>query len=113
MSHEITPMNALIGMLELALKRADEGVTNRSAIEVASTGRQLLALIGDILDIARIESGHSDAARTRLQALVLSVCRIFEGLARKNLQWRVELDPQSDCDVLIDPRVSSKCCPIC
>jgi signal transduction histidine kinase len=23
--------------------------------------------------------------------------------AEKNLQWRVELDPQSDCDVLIDP----------
>ena len=108
MSHEIrTPMNALIGMLELALKRADEGVTDRSAIEVASNaGQQLLALIGDILDIARIESGHLSLTpeRTRLQALVLSVCRIFEGLARqKNLQWRVELDPQSDCDVLIDP----------
>ena len=37
MSHEIrTPMNALIGMLELALKRADEGVTDRLAIQVAS-----------------------------------------------------------------------------
>ncbi|RBH44722.1 hybrid sensor histidine kinase/response regulator, partial [Pseudomonas sp. MWU13-2860] len=59
MSHEIrTPMNALIGMLELALKRAEEGVTDKLAIEVASgAGQQLLALIGDILDIARIESG--------------------------------------------------------
>ncbi|NUU39211.1 transporter substrate-binding domain-containing protein [Pseudomonas sp. C2B4] len=108
MSHEIrTPMNALIGMLELALKRADEGVTDRAAIEVASNaGQQLLALIGDILDIARIESGHLSLApeRANLQALVLSVCRVFEGLARqKNLQWRVELDAHSDRDVLIDP----------
>ncbi|KAB0506845.1 transporter substrate-binding domain-containing protein [Pseudomonas moorei] len=108
MSHEIrTPMNALIGMLELALKRADEGVTDRCAIEVASNaGQQLLALIGDILDIARIESGHLSLTpeRTNLQALVVSVCRVFEGLARqKNLRWRVEVDANSDCDVLIDP----------
>ncbi|WP_338582101.1 transporter substrate-binding domain-containing protein [Pseudomonas sp. MAG733B] len=108
MSHEIrTPMNALIGMLELALKRADEGVTDRAAIEVASNaGQQLLALIGDILDIARIESGHLSLSpeRANLQALVVSVCRVFEGLARqKNLQWRVEMDEHSDRDVLIDP----------
>jgi two-component system sensor histidine kinase EvgS len=108
MSHEIrTPMNALIGMLELALKRADEGVTDRAAIEVASNaGQQLLELIGDILDIARIESGHLSLSpqRANLQALVVSVCRVFEGLARqKNLQWRVELDEHSDRDVLIDP----------
>lgn len=108
MSHEIrTPMNALLGMLELALKRADEGVTDRGAIEVASNaGQQLLALIGDILDIARIESGHLSLTpeRANLQRLVASVCRVFEGLARqKNLEWHVDLDAHSDCDVLIDP----------
>ncbi|MET0612296.1 MAG: transporter substrate-binding domain-containing protein, partial [Pseudomonas caspiana] len=108
MSHEIrTPMNALLGMLELALKRADEGVTDRPAIEVASSaGKQLLALIGDILDIARIESGHLSLTpeRANLHTLVESVCRVFEGLARqKGLEWRVDLDKRSDCDVLIDP----------
>jgi len=108
MSHEIrTPMNALIGMLELALKRADEGEVDRSAIEVASdAGQQLLALIGDILDIARIESGHLSLApeRVNLHGLTESVCRVFEGLAvQKNLQWRVELDPRSDLDVMLDP----------
>ncbi|VVN36802.1 Sensor histidine kinase RcsC [Pseudomonas fluorescens] len=108
MSHEIrTPMNALLGMLELALKRADEGFTDRSAIEVASNaGQQLLALIGDILDIARIESGHLSLTpeRANLRSLVESVCRVFEGLARqKKLEWRVKLDDRSDCDVMIDP----------
>jgi two-component system sensor histidine kinase EvgS len=108
MSHEIrTPMNALIGMLELALKRADEGVTDRAAIEVASNaGQQLLGLIGDILDIARIESGHLSLTpeRANLQDLVLSVGRVFEGLAQqKNLRWRVELEEHSDRDVLVDP----------
>ncbi|WP_223449793.1 MULTISPECIES: transporter substrate-binding domain-containing protein [unclassified Pseudomonas] len=108
MSHEIrTPMNALLGMLELALKRADEGVTDRSAIEVAANaGQQLLALIGDILDIARIESGHLSLTpeRANLRTLVESVCRVFEGLARqKNLEWRVDLGEHSEADVLIDP----------
>ncbi|WPN59845.1 transporter substrate-binding domain-containing protein [Pseudomonas sp. P9_31] len=108
MSHEIrTPMSALIGMLELALKRADEGVTDRCAIEVASSAaQQLLALIGDILDIARIESGHLSLIpeRANLRALVASVCRVFEGLARQNeLAWRIDLDEHSDCEVLIDP----------
>ncbi|CAH0255295.1 two-component system sensor histidine kinase EvgS [Pseudomonas frederiksbergensis] len=108
MSHELrTPLYALIGMLELALKRADEGVTDRSAIEVASSAaQQLLALIGDILDIARIESGHLSLTpeRANLRGLVESVCRVFEGLARqKALAWRIDLDEHSDCDVLIDP----------
>jgi two-component system sensor histidine kinase EvgS len=108
MSHEIrTPMNALIGMLELALKRAEEGVTDRLAIQVASNaGQQLLALIGDILDIARIETGHLSLApeRANLRELVASVCRVFEGLARqKRLLWHIELDARSNVDVLIDP----------
>ena len=108
MSHEIrTPMNALIGMLELALKRAEEGVTDRLAIQVASNaGQQLLALIGDILDIARIETGHLSLVpeRANLREQVVSVCRVFEGLARqKRLLWHIELDARSNIDVLIDP----------
>jgi two-component system sensor histidine kinase EvgS len=60
MSHEIrTPMNAVIGMIELALKNAEQGQVDRDALEVASVAsRSMLELIGDILDIARIESGH-------------------------------------------------------
>lgn len=72
----------------------------------SDAAQQLLALIGDILDIARIESGHLSLApqRANVRSLAASVCRVFEGLARqKNLRWHVELDPQSDRDVMIDP----------
>lgn len=107
MSHEIrTPMNALLGMLELALKHADEGVIDRPAILVASSaGQQLLALIGDILDIARIESGHLSLTpeRVNLRDVVLSVCQVFEGLAReKQLSWHVNLDERSNVEVMLD-----------
>lgn len=108
MSHEIrTPMNAVIGMLELALKKADQGVLDRLAIEVASgAAHGLLDLIGDILDIARIESGKLSLspARANLRELVESVVRIFEGLARqKRLRLVLEFDSNANCDVFIDP----------
>ncbi|WP_440784159.1 transporter substrate-binding domain-containing protein [Pseudomonas syringae] len=108
MSHEIrTPMNAVIGMLELALKRADHGELDRPAIEVAySSANELLDLIGDILDIARIESGRLalNPERANLRQLVESVVRVFDGLARqKDLNLVLELDSRINTDVLIDP----------
>ncbi len=108
MSHEIrTPMNAVIGLLELALKKADQGIVDRFAIEVASgAAHGMLDLIGDILDIARIESGKLSLApqRANLHELTESVARIFEGLARqKHLRLQRVLDAGVNRDVLIDP----------
>jgi two-component system sensor histidine kinase EvgS len=108
MSHEIrTPMNAVIGMLELAMKKAGQGVLDRFAIEVASGAAQgLLDLIGDILDITRIESGRLSLAleRANLHDLIISVVRVFEGLAKqKQLQLLLDIDPGVNRDVLIDP----------
>ncbi|MDB6141673.1 MAG: histidine kinase [Pseudomonas sp.] len=108
MSHEIrTPMNAVIGMLELALKRADQGQLDRPAIEVAyQSARDLLELIGDILDIARIESGRLSLSpeRANLRELVESVVRVFDGLARqKSLSLILDFDSRINIDVLLDP----------
>ncbi|MGB3125741.1 MAG: transporter substrate-binding domain-containing protein [Pseudomonas sp.] len=109
MSHEIrTPMNAVIGMLELTLKRADQGHLDRPAIEVAyNSAKDLLELIGDILDIARIESGRLSLApeRVNLREVIESVARVFDGLARqKTLSLLLEFKPEfDDTDVLIDP----------
>ncbi len=108
MSHEIrTPMSAVIGMLELALKRADQGQLDRPSIEVAySSALGLLELIGDILDIARIESGRLSLSpeRANLRDLVESVFRVFDGLARqKGLRLELDLDSSASGDVLVDP----------
>ncbi len=109
MSHEIrTPMNAIIGMLELALKRLDHQHPERPAIDVAyNSAKGLLELIGDILDIARIESGRLSLSPERVNPgeLVASVVRIFEGLARqKELEMVLEFSsPNPTFDVLLDP----------
>ena len=109
MSHEIrTPMNAIIGMLELTLKRIDHQHPDRPAIDVAyHSARDLLELIGDILDIARIESGHLslNPERVNPEEIVASVARIFDGLARqKGLELQLEFNPANPMiDVLLDP----------
>ena len=109
MSHEIrTPMNAVIGLLELTLKRADKGQLDRPSIEVAyNSAKDLLELIGDILDIARIESGRLNlsAERVNLRELASSVIRVFDGLARqKKLSLSLIFTPGHDApDVLVDP----------
>lgn len=107
MSHEIrTPLNAVLGMLEMAAKRAEQGIVDRVSLDVASSAANgLVDLIGDILDIVRIESGQLSLSpgRANLRDLTMSVARIFDGVAQqKLLSLRVELDPLADCDVWVD-----------
>lgn len=107
MSHEIrTPMNAVIGLLELILKRSADERIDRVSIEIAhNSATGLLELIGDILDIARIESGRMTLSpkRANLRELVESVARVFEGLARqKRLTLMLEIDAEINRDVLVD-----------
>jgi len=58
MSHEIrTPMNAIIGMTELALRSSKLSTVHEHVFTVKQAGTSLLAIINDILDISKIESG--------------------------------------------------------
>jgi two-component system sensor histidine kinase EvgS len=109
MSHEIrTPMNAVIGMLELTLRRIDPQHPDRASIDTAyHSAKDLLGLIGDILDIARIESGRLSLSPEWINLVdtVTSVARIFDGLARqKNLALQVVFNPPHPAvDVHLDP----------
>ncbi len=60
MSHEIrTPMNAIIGLASLALQDPGVGAKTQSYLEnINESAHHLLALINDILDMSRIESGR-------------------------------------------------------
>lgn len=108
MSHEIrTPLNAIIGLLELVMRRVDQGgAWDRSAVEVAySSSNELLLLIGEILDLAKIESGklELDPHPCKLPDIVESVARVFDGVARqKGLYLRSEILLPSVGSVLLD-----------
>ena len=58
MSHDIrTPMNAIIGFTNIALKQKDPEQKDRCLEKIASSSEHLLTLINDVLDISRIEGG--------------------------------------------------------
>nr|WP_306822327.1 ATP-binding protein [Pseudomonas tolaasii] len=93
-------------MLELALKKADQGILDRVAIDVASdAAHNLLELISDILDVARIESGRLTLAPERINLRVQVECllSLFDGMARqKHLVLISHISADADCDVLLD-----------
>lgn len=108
MSHEIrTPMSAIIGSLELVLRRRKTDAADwRSLQQSYDSAQSLLALIGDILDIARIESDRLvlHPQRADIRQLIESTAIMFEGLAReKGLEYRLEIDAEIQGDLLIDP----------
>lgn len=107
MSHEIrTPLNAIIGMLELALIRKDNAELNVQSLHIAyESSTHLLALIGDILDISRIESGKLTLSPepTRIRDLLETTTNVFSGLARqKGLQLHLDIAPLATELVWVD-----------
>lgn len=108
MSHEIrTPMNAIIGLLELSLKRSENNQFDFNSIRVAyDSAKGLLALIGDILDIIKIEAGELTLNPTEidLKQTIKSVIQIFEGIAlEKRLPIEFIFDKKLPQCVLLDP----------
>ncbi len=60
MSHEIrTPMNGIIGMLELMLAEAGPGQPREHAEIALEAARHLLAILNDVLDLAKLEAGRT------------------------------------------------------
>lgn len=59
MSHEMrTPLNAILGFSELAEMAAGEEERQRSLASLRKSGRLLLTLVNDLLDLSRVESGR-------------------------------------------------------
>src|ERR1700712_2355478 len=58
MSHELrTPLNSIIGFSDVILSLKDAGKAAEYAEHIAKSGRRLLDVVSDILDISKIESG--------------------------------------------------------
>lgn len=90
MSHEIrTPMNGVIGMAT-GLEQTALGDDQRQMLgTLRQSGEQLLAIINDILDLSKIESGKIDIDNepTDIAALILDTLALFRPMAeQKNLR---------------------------
>nr|WP_193370193.1 ATP-binding protein [Pelagibius marinus] len=107
MSHELrTPLNAIIGFSEIMVHQLHGGLGSERYEEYANdihqSGRHLLEIINDILDIAKVEAG-----RLELRENVIQVQELFESCHRlmgeraDSAGVTLIIEPSEDLPVLI------------
>ena len=101
MSHELrTPLNAVIGFSEVLLERLFGELNDKQEEylrDILGSGRHLLSLINDVLDVSRVEAGRMelelgdlDVERVLADALVL----VREQAARRGQTVALDVEPQ-------------------
>lgn len=106
MSHEIrTPMNAVLGFTDLLQSRITDPQALSYLQSIAVSGKTLLALINDILDLSRIEAGKLELhyEPVNLRSLIQEIQQIFNQKAiEKDLVLQVSVDDSVPNAIEID-----------
>jgi len=101
MSHELrTPLNSIIGFSDVlgSIESLDDR-QKRYVQNIRGSGRMLLEMINDILDLAKIEAGKMEVRPSvfRLQSIVSAQCDMVRPLAeRKRIDLAFEIAPGLD-----------------
>jgi PAS domain S-box-containing protein len=101
MSHELrTPLNAVIGFSEVLLEKMFGEINQKQEEylrDILSSGRHLLALINDILDLAKIESGRLELDLSTFElptVLNNAYALIRERAVRHGIHVSLDIDPR-------------------
>jgi GAF domain-containing protein len=101
MSHELrTPLNAIIGFSEVLLERMFGEVNDKQADylkDIHESGRHLLSLINDILDLSKIEAGRMDLELASFHlptAISNALTLVRERAQRHGVTLTAEIDPR-------------------
>lgn len=99
MSHDIrTPLNAVLGMMSIAQKKShDSSYVEECMDKGIQSGKQLLTLINDVLDISKIESGKVslNLDRVNLEKMIHGLTEMME----ENIKQK-GITLQCDCNML-------------
>ena len=106
MSHEIrTPMNAILGFSELLEEQVQDEQQKNYLSVIKTSGRTLLGLINQILDLSKIEAGKMEIQYNAVcvRSILNEIKYLFSQKAReKALDLFVEIDPSFPEGVLLD-----------
>ncbi|MBR3747123.1 MAG: HAMP domain-containing histidine kinase, partial [Selenomonadaceae bacterium] len=107
MCHDIrTPMNAIIGFTNMALRHFENRSQVKDSLEkVLSSSNHLLGLINDILDMSRIESGRVEVAEQEcnLSDLVHNLIHIIQPqITAKQQKFQIDAFKVKNEDVFAD-----------
>ncbi|GAB5349693.1 PAS domain S-box protein [Alteriqipengyuania sp. 357] len=107
MSHELrTPMNGILGFTDLLLSERLTERQQRHAQLIADSGRAMMRLLNDILDISKIEAGQMQIAiePVDVRHKLLSCVRLLKPLAaQKGVQLDLEVSEQVPAHIVGDP----------
>jgi PAS domain S-box-containing protein len=107
MSHELrTPLNGIMGMLQLMHTTQVTGEQAEFLDQAMQASRNLTRLLGDILDITKVEAGKLTLANEifRPADILETMSQTFEPQAgEKGLTLRMDLDPQTPDALAGDP----------
>jgi len=106
MSHEVrTPINGVLGLAEL-LRGQDLGPTAKKYVEgIISSGNILLKVIGDVLDLSKIEARKMEinTGPVKLRSLIAEVVALFGGqVASSGVDLRPDVDADLPVAVVLD-----------
>jgi signal transduction histidine kinase len=110
MSHELrTPLNSIIGFSDVlgSIESLDDK-QKRYVANIRSSGRMLLDMINDILDLAKIEAGRMEVRPTafRFEAVVSAQCDMVRPLAeKKRIELAYDIGPGLEQVVQDQPKV--------
>src|ERR671937_1627847 len=101
MSHELrTPLNAILGFSELLRDdlagKISENQRKDCLNNIYNSGRHLLALINDVLDLTKIEAGRMDLVyeEVPVESALREVLNVVKGLAtKKEIDLRSSVEP--------------------
>ncbi len=106
MSHEIrTPMNAIIGFSELLQNRLKNNKNIEYLNSIVTSGRNLLKIINDILDLSKIEANKFELQieTADIRNVIFDIEQIFSiKISQKGLQLRTKIDKKIPRWLLID-----------
>lgn len=96
MSHDIrTPMNAIVGFTTLAMSRLDRPEQIKDYLEkIMISGKHLLSLINDVLDMSRIESGkmHLEEGPCTLPEILHGICNMIRpDIQKKQMELKINI----------------------